>query len=334
MRDPQRPSGVRRAGAWLVPIVALLVAVLPVVAQQRRAPVGPITVVVGSGAGATPDVLMRRMAKILNEQKLVSNPIVVENRTGGAWMTAANYVLGRRANENILFGVVPTIFTTPIVQGLPNTYDRLTPLSYLVKIDLVICVLPSSPDRTLTALVNRARQRERSVSAAGANVGSTDQMVVSQLERVGGIRLNYVPFDGGTGVLQAFLGRNVDMIVLALDEAVPLLRSGRVRALAVLSETRRTEPELDDIATAREQGIDLVWGQDFGVAAPPGLAPAVAAWWEDRFAAMVQTTAWKEMTAQAYLRTSFTRGAETRQRMGELHQSYLNVLRAVGQAKR
>jgi tripartite-type tricarboxylate transporter receptor subunit TctC len=56
---------------------------------------------------------------------------------------------------------------------------------------------------------------------------------------VAGVRLNYVPFDGGTGVLQAFLGRNVTLIVLALDEAVPLLKGDRARALA-LSATRRS----------------------------------------------------------------------------------------------
>jgi putative tricarboxylic transport membrane protein len=326
---PRRVQGSRYA---LAALIALAGVHAP--AQQARAPIGNIEVVVGSGAGATPDVLMRRMAKVLNERRIIANPIVIVNRPGGSWMTAANFVLARKKNENLVFSVVPTIFTTPLVQHLPATYERLTPLSYLVHIDLVVVGRVDGKAKNLRELLDLAKLKPRSVSVAGANVGSTDQMVTTQLEKVAGVRLNYVPFDGGTGILQAFLGGNVDMVILALDEAYPLLRGGRAKALALLSDGRRTEPELNAIPTAREQGVDLVWGQDFGLAGPPELAPDVAAWWEQRLALMVETDEWKKMMRDSFLTTSFTRRAETGKRMVELNALYKRVLNPSPQAGR
>jgi putative tricarboxylic transport membrane protein len=116
------------------------------------------------------------------------------------------------------------------------------------------------------------------------------------------------------------------MIILALDEAYPLLRSGRAKALALLSDSRRTDPELRDIPTAREQGVDVVWGQEFGLAGPPELAPDVAAWWEQRLALMVETDEWKKEMRESFLTTSFTRRAETGKKMAELNALYKRVL--------
>lgn len=298
-----------------------------------RAPEGDIEITVGSSAGATPDMLMRRVAKLLNDEGLVEQPVVVVNRTGGAWVIASNYVLRREGDENLLFSLVPTIFTTPIVQGLPNTYDRVTPLSYLMKIDLIVLGQPDADTDTLAELVAVARQRDRGVAIAGANVGSTDHMVTALIESAAGVKFNYVPFDGGGGVIATFLGGNVDVITLALDEAYPLLQSGKVKPLAILSENRRAEPNLRDIPTAREQGIDVVWGQDFGIVGPPGLDPAIIAWWDDVFARMVETEAWADMLAENFLRPQHTNSAETTVLMREMYQRYLAVLRDVGLAK-
>jgi len=300
---------------------------------EQRAPTGDIEITVGSSAGATPDMLMRRVARLLNDEGLVEQPVVVVNRTGGAWVVASNYVLRQEGNENLLFSLVPTIFTTPIVQGLPNTYERVTPLSYLMKIDLVVLGQPDSEIETLAELVALAGQRDRSVTIAGANVGSTDHMVTALIETAAGVKFNYVPFDGGGGVIATFLGGNVDVMTLALDEAYPLLQSGDVKPLAILSEERRTEPNLRNIPTATEQGIDVVWGQDFGIVGPPDLDPAIVAWWDDVFARMVETEAWADMLSENFLRPVYTDSAETTVLMEDFYQRYLAVLRDVGLAK-
>ncbi|CAH1649826.1 Putative tricarboxylic transport TctC [Hyphomicrobiales bacterium] len=326
----------RRACLTFAAVAALGLCVqAPAHAQTMTAPEGSIEITVGSGPGATPDVIMRRVAKILNEDKIVTNPIVVQNRTGGGWTVAANYVLGHPGNKNILFGVVPTVYATPIVQGLPNTYEKVTPLAMLARIDLLVVVRADSPYKTLADFVKAAKEKERALSMAGANVGSTDHIVNALIEKAGGVKLNYVPFDGGGGqVISSLLGGVVTAITLPPDEAMPLLQGGKARAIAVLSEQRLTEPSLKDIPTAREQGVDVIWGQYYGIAGPPQLDPSVVAWWQDKFTKMVATPAWAAMMKDMYLTSAYVPANEARPAMDKVYQGFASVLSDLGLAKK
>lgn len=303
--------------------------------QDMRAPQGDIEITVGSGAGATPDIIMRRVAKILNDEKLVKQPIVIQNRTGGGWTVAANYVLGHPGSENILFGIVPTVFATPIAQGRENTYEKVTPIGMLVSFDHLVVVKADSPMNTLTDFVEAAKKNEGSVSMAGANVGSTDHIINSLIEKASGVKLNYIPFDGGGGqIISALLGGTVTAITLPPDEAISLIAGGKAKAIAVLSEQRRTEPEFKDVPTAKELGYDVVWNSYYGIAGPPALDPAVAAWWDDAVTKMVATPAWDQMVKESFLTSAHVPAAEAPAVMNKIYERYLNVLRQLDLAKK
>jgi putative tricarboxylic transport membrane protein len=304
-------------------------------AAEPRAPkASNIEIVVGSAAGATPDVFMRRVAKVLNEEKIVTQPIVVQNRTGGGWTVASNYVIGRPGSEGLLFAIVPSVFTTPIVQGGPNFYEKITPIAMFIRMDLVVMARPDSPYKTLADLVDAAKKKERSVQFAGANVGSTDHIVTALIEKAGGVKINYVPFDGGGGIMGAFLGGSVDAIVLTPDEAYPLIKGGKAKPLAILSEQRNGAPEYKDVPTAKEQGLDIVWGSYYGISGPPDLDPAVVAWWDDKLAKMVQTDGWKEMIKENFLSSEYVGSAKAKPMLDEIYQRFLGVLRDVQLAKK
>jgi putative tricarboxylic transport membrane protein len=302
-------------------------------AQTMTAPEGPIEIVVGSGPGATPDVIMRRVAKILNEEKLVPNAIVVQNRTGGGWTVASNYVLGKAGNKNILFAMVPSVFSTPIVQGLPNTYEKVTPLAMLARINLLVVVRADSPMKTLADFV--AAAKTRTVRMAGANVGSTDHIVAALIEKAGKVKLDYVPFDGGGGqVTSALLGGIVDGITLPPDEAMPLLEGKKVKAIGVLSTERLPYPELKDIPTGKEVGVDVVWGQYYGIAAVPDLDPAIAAWWNDKLTRMVTTPSWAQMMKDTWMTSAFVPADKARAAMNEIYAGFAAVLTELSLAKK
>ena len=72
---------------------------------------------------------------------------------------------------------------------------------------------------------------------------------------------------------------------------LPLAQSGKLKPLAILSEQRSAAPDLKDIPTAKEQGLDVVWGQAWGLAAPPETDPALVKWWDDKIAKLVKTKA-------------------------------------------
>lgn len=310
---------------------ALMLTSQPALAQ--KAPNGPIEITSGTSPGGTPDVLMRRAAKILNEEKIITNPIVVQNRTGGSWMVAANWVLNKKGDENTVLTIAQPILTTPITTGQPTIYDKLTPISMFIQGDLLIAVQPNSPAKTFKEFVDLAKQRERGIKVAGAQAGSTDHMVTGLVEKAGGVKLNYVPFDGGGAAASAFLGGNVDMIVLPPSEALPLIKSNKAKVLAVLSESRRTEPEFKDVPTAKEQGYDIVWGQSWGLAGPPDMDPALVKFWDDAVQKLVQTDAWKAMVKEMFLRSEVVPASRAKEHMAKLHKEHHALLSDLGLAK-
>jgi putative tricarboxylic transport membrane protein len=302
-------------------------------AIAQAAPTGPIEITSGTSPGGTPDVLMRRAAKILNEEKIVANPIVVQNRTGGSWTVAANWVLGKKGDPNTVLTIAQPIITTPITQGQPTVYDKITPIGMFIQGDLLIVAQPNSPAKNLKEFVELAKQRERGVKVAGAQAGSTDHMVTGLVEKAGGVKLNYIPFDGGGAAQTAFLGGNVDMIVLPPGEALPLIKSNKAKALAVLSEQRLANPEFKDLPTAKEQGFNVIWGQAWGLAGPPDMDPALVKYWDDAIQKLVATDAWKAAMKDMFLRSEVVPASKAKAHFAQMHNEHLALLRDLGLAK-
>jgi len=300
---------------------------------EAQAPKGPIEITVGTGAGGTPDVIMRRVAKILNDEKIVEQPIVIQNRTGGSWMVATNWVLSKKGGYDTLMGIAQPVLTTPIVQGLKNVYDQLVPIAMFVQADLMILGQPDAPHKSLQDFVEAARKNPRGMKFSGSQTGSTDQMVVGLLEKATNVKFNYIPYDSGGAATAAFLGKNVDGVVATLDEALPLIQSNKAKALAVLTEKRRPQPQLKDFPTAKEQKIDVEWSQFWGLAGAPGMDPALVTWWNDRLLKLVATKAWKDAVEANFQRSDFVDHTKAAAYMATQYQRYLQVLRDLGLSK-
>jgi len=302
-------------------------------AQTTRAPTGPIEITVGCGAGCTPDLLMRRAAKIWNEQNLIANPIVIVNRAGGGMAPAMKHVLDRRGDANSIMALAEPVFSTPIVQGTETTYDKFTPLGVFVQTQLILLTQPNHPARTLKDMVDAARARPKAIRMSGSSAGGTDDQVMGLIEAATGTDMTFIPHSGGGAAQATFLGGNTELILLTIDEALPHMRAGKARALAIMNNQRRNEPELRDIPTAKEQGIDVVWGQVFGMLGAPGLDPAIVAWWTDRIQALVATDAWKASIAENQLGGDVYVGPGLPAQMKVFHEQRLDVLRKIGAAK-
>jgi putative tricarboxylic transport membrane protein len=302
-------------------------------AQEAGAPSGPIEVTVPSSAGSTPDVLMRRMGQIMNENKIVENPIVIVNRAGGAWTVGMNYVLDRAGDKNNVISLAEPIISTPIAQGQKTAYDRLKPLGIFVQTQLVVVAQPDHKANTLSDLVKIAKENPRVVKVSGANPASTDAQVAGLIQKAAGVQMTYIPHDGGGAAQATFLGGNTDIITLTIDEALPLIKSKKGKALAILNENRRPEPELKDIPTAREQGIDVVWGQIFGLSGAPNLDAATVAWWDDKIGKLVQTEEWKAVLSGNFLGGDYLNSEQSRDYLAKMHESRLNILRQLGASK-
>jgi putative tricarboxylic transport membrane protein len=303
-------------------------------AQAMRAPVGPIEFTVGAGVGGTPDVIMRLIAQIMRDERIVENPIVVQNRTGAGHANAYNYVLGRPGNENTLLTLASPVFTTPIVQGTPSVIDRITPIAGFIQSELVLLTTPASPFNTLQDMVAAARARPGRVRVAGGASGGNDHIATALIEETAGVVLTYVPHESGGAARATFLGGNVELLFGTLAEGLEQIEAGRAKPLAILSAARRTEGRFATVPTAREQGVDVVYSQFWGVAGPPGLSPELAAWWADRFRKATETERW-----QASLRAGMNTGrfyalAEAGDYFRREQQTFRTVLTRIGLATR
>lgn len=326
MPDTQYRAVMRVAGS----LAGVLLLSTSAVAQEAGAPTGPIEITVASSAGSTPDVLMRQLAEIMNSQGIVENPIVVVNRPGGAWSVGMNWVLERAGDANTLMAFAEPVISTPIVQGAEPSYDDLTPLGMFIQTQLIVLAQPDHEADTLAELVEIARAEPGAVLVSGANSGSTDDQVRGLIEQAADVQLTYLPHDGGGAATATFLGGNTDIITLTIDEALPLIEAGSAKPLAILNEERRTEPELADIPTAQEQGLDVVWGQYFGIMGAGDLDPATVAWWDEKIAQMVETEAWAELAQSSYLGTDYMNSQEMAEFLPTMHESRLQILTAIG----
>lgn len=336
MKGIGAPSWQKTALRAGVTAAALLATFSTLSAQEARAPKpGPIEFTVGTGPGGTPDVIVRHVARILNETGIVKRPLVVKNRVGGAWTVAGNYVVGKPGNEHTVLYLAGPLISTPIIQGLPPVYDKITPICMFAKGDVAVAVHADSGITNLKQLFARARKQPELI-VGGAHVGTVDQLVTDALERAGHVKFNYIPFKGGGAAMTAFLGKNTDINVISLYEAIPLLKAHKINIVAVMTDERPSEPPFDKIPTAKEQGydIDMGWAQAWGLAGPPNLDPAVVKWWEQKIAAMVKTKQWKQFVKESWLKTNYGDAAAAKQFMLEDLKHYNEVLPGLGLIKK
>jgi putative tricarboxylic transport membrane protein len=278
---------------WTIGAAFALVA-LPALAQDMRAPVGPIEFTVGAGAGGSPDVIMRTIAQIMNEEGIVENPIVIQNRSGAGHSNAYNHVLGLPGDENTLLTMASPVFTTPIVQGTPSVVDQVTPIAGFIQSELVLLTTPDSLWTGLADMVAAATSEPGRVRVAGGASGGNDHIATGLIEGAAGITLTYIPHESGGAARATFLGGNVELHFATLAEGLEQITAGTAKPLAILSEVRRTEEGYAGVPTAKEQGVDVVYTQFWGVAGPADLDPAVAAWWADKFRKATETAAWQD----------------------------------------
>jgi putative tricarboxylic transport membrane protein len=314
---------------------ALSAAVVESPAQaQMKAPRGPVEITVGSGPGGTPDVIMRNVVKIMAEEKIVTIPVVVQNRPGGSHSNAYNYVLGKKGDESVLLTLASPVFTTPIMQGTPSVVDQVVPIAGFIQSELVFLVQPNSPFRSLKDFVEAAKKEPRKLRISGAQSGGTDHLATALVEKAAGIRLTYVPYDSGSKALASFLGGNVEATFATLEEGLPVFQGGKARPLAILSEKRRPEASYKDVPTAKELGYDIVFGQFWGVAAPPGTDPAIAAWWEDKFRKVVATKTWQDGLKEKFQRSDFYGLAKAGEYFKREQAKFRSLMEDVGLAKK
>jgi tripartite-type tricarboxylate transporter receptor subunit TctC len=262
----------RQAAAALAITVATVSAPMALHAQTAF-PNKPIRVVVPSPAGSSPDVMARFWADRL--QRVLGQPILIDNRPGAATIIGAQAVAGAPADGyTLLYTIGSTFSINPYIYSkLPYKTEDFTPVVMMAGVPYVLVVAGNSPYRTVQDLVRAAKEKPGELTYASYGIGTTTQAVFVRFTNVAGVKMTHVPYkDGG---ITDMIGGLVKASFEPSTTAIPFVKSGRLRGLAVTS-ARRLE-SLPDVPTVAETFPGQVADGWLGLLAPRGTPPEVVA---------------------------------------------------------
>ncbi len=257
-RDPLRLVGVLLA---LAPTAAL--------AQAGAYPSKPVKLVIPYPPGGGTDITGRAMAHRLSE--LLGQSVVIENKPGATGMIgAASVAKSAPDGYTVLFGAASEMaINASLFKNM--TYDPRTdfePVSLIATFPLVF-VAPATTQQSLRELIEMARAKPDTISYGSIGSGSPQHLAAELLSSMAQAKFLHIPYKGSGPLVQDAVGGHVNMAVSSVPPAVPLVRSGKLRALAVTSSVR--SEALPDVPTMAELGFA---GYEFntwvGVAVPKG----------------------------------------------------------------
>lgn len=265
----------------------------------------PIEIFVHSGPGSGVDVLARTVANLLVEDKLIEQPITVQNKTGGGGANAIIYATRQAGNPYSLW-IISNNFVTTEERGLPPV--DFTPVALLESEYQILAVRSDSPFKSAQDLVDAAKKAPGELALGVGAYANPDHQATYQLAEQTGAEFNYVLLQSGSQSVTALLAGDVDFTFGDFVEIEGHLKAGTVRALGIAAPERIVY--LPEVPTLKEQGFDLEQRTVRGVVLPADVSSEVVAYWEDRLERLSKGKAWSEYINSGRKINSFQKSTE------------------------
>jgi tripartite-type tricarboxylate transporter receptor subunit TctC len=257
-------------------ILHLFLAVLAFAAAPAWAqpwPSKPVRVVVPSSIGSGPDLLARVVGAKLAERW--GQPVVIDNKPGASTIIGNDFV-AKAAPDGYTLSVTPHSFaiTPALYKSIPyDPLKDLAPVSNLAIASMVLVVNPSVPVQNVADYVKYVKASPGKLNYGSAGAGTTHHIMMELFKYVAGLDIVHVPYKGPGPITPDLLnGQLTGGAFIALHTAVPLIKSGKLRPLAVAGDKRSTiAPEIPTVAESGYKAFDPeLW---YGVLAPGGTPP-------------------------------------------------------------
>ena len=239
----------------IVATACLLVACVPAAMAQSTWPSRPIKIMVPFAAGGTSDILARVLGEKLS--KALDTPVLVDNKPGAGGVVGADFVAKARPNGyTLLLGTISSHAINPALRpSMP--YDAakdFAPVILLGSISNVLIVGASQPYKTVAEVIAAAKKDPaRPLNFGSSGQGSSQHMSGEMFKLMTGGGLTHVPYRGSAPAIQALMGGEIPMSFETVTVALPQIKAGKVRALAVTA-AKRTQL-LPDVPTMQEAGV-------------------------------------------------------------------------------
>lgn len=240
-------------------------------------PSKPVRIVVPFTPGGSTDILARAIGQKLSE--LWGQPVVVENRPGAGGNVGVELVAKSAPDGyTIVMGHIGTFAANPSLYK-PLPYDPVkdfAPITLVANVPNVLVVGPSVQARTLGELIAHAKANPGKLDYGSGGNGSAAHLATEYFKLQTGVSMQHVPYKGTAPAIADLLGGQIGLIITGAPPLMPHLRSGKVRALAVLSPRRLAV--LPDVPTVAESGYPgFAAVQWYGLFAPAGTPKDVVA---------------------------------------------------------
>ncbi len=273
-----------------------------------------VEIVVGTSPGGGQDTSARLVQRIIQDKRLTEVPTAVVNKPGGGSSIGYAYLNQHPGNGHFIMLLTVPLLTNHILKLSPVAPGDLTPLAILFEEYIVTTVVADSPLKSGKDLLDRLKKDPASVSIGVPSLAGGGHFAIVMAAKAGGVdprKLKTVIFKSGGDSMIALLGGHIDVMMSTTAAPIVQRRAGKVRLLTVASP-KRLPGEMSDVATWRENGVNVVFSNWRGMVGPRGLTAAQVAYWEGVFSRVVATDEFKRDLEQNHLVANFLRSEEMR----------------------
>lgn len=240
---------------------------------QETWPSRPIRMIVPSAGGSGSDIMARTFADVLS--KALSQPVVIDNRPGANGVLAVD-ILVRQPADGYTLGFLSsssTVINQALQPNRPHDFSGLVPIVQIGAGGIHLVVAPDFPAKTVREFVDVVKANPGKYNYASWGIGSTGQLMMEWLKSQAGLDIRHVPYKTIPQIYQDIQGGNIAIGWVDASSSVPLIKTGRLRALA-LSGSRRG-PAIPDLPTLTQQGFRFETDTWYGIFAPKGTSAHV-----------------------------------------------------------
>lgn len=247
-------------------------ALLPALTHaQEKYPSRPITWVCPYAAGGNADSRSRQVAKVMSE--ILGQPILIDNKAG-AGGNIGTEIIARGKPDGYTIGMgnfAPLAVNHALFKKLNfDPFNDIVPITLIERGPLILMVRADSPFKSVKDIVNAAKASPGSLSYASGGIGGTHHLSGALFEHSAEIDMIHAPYKSGAAGATDLMSGQVHMMFEQMYAAMPSIKGGRLRALAITSKTR--SPLLPDLPTMGEQGFPAVEVLNWqGLVGPKGM---------------------------------------------------------------
>ena len=301
-------------------------------------PTKPVEFVVPAGTGGGADQMARFLQGVIAKHKLMKQPLIVVNKSGGAGAEGFLEIKGAKGDAHKIVITLSNLFTTPLATAVPFNWRDMTPVSMLALDEFVLWVNAETPYKTAKEYLDAIKAgTDNKFKMGGTGSKQEDHIITAMMEKIAGKKITYIPFKGGGDVAVQLVGKHIDSTVNNPIEAEAHWRSGKLRALCVMDSKPMpykakvtTTQSWGDLPTCKSAGIDVEYLMLRGIFMPPGVTPDQVAFYVDLFKKVQGLPEWKEFMEKGAFNQTFMSGKEFADWVAKAEAQHLVLMKNAG----